>query len=135
MEFKINRETFLDGIQKTLGIVEKKTTIPILNNILLKADSNKVRIIATDREIILMSDYEAEVMEKGEITISAKKIYEMIREIQGEFINFVQKTISSKYPLKERFTKYRGCPPMIFPVLRMTRIFLSPKFREALLKI
>jgi DNA polymerase III subunit beta len=91
MEFKINRETFLDGIQKTLGIVEKKTTIPILNNILLKADANKIKIIATDREIILISDYEAEVLEKGEITISAKKIFEMIREIQGEMISFVQK--------------------------------------------
>ena len=41
MEFKINRETFLDGIQKTLGIVEKKTTIPILNNILFPAAKKK----------------------------------------------------------------------------------------------
>nr|NLM67532.1 DNA polymerase III subunit beta [Enterococcus sp.] len=61
MEFKINREIFLDGIQKTLGIVEKKTTIPILNNILIKAEAGKIKIIATDREIILISDYEAEV--------------------------------------------------------------------------
>jgi len=44
-----------------------------LNNILIKADANKIKIIATDREIILISDYEAEVLEKGEITISAKK--------------------------------------------------------------
>ena len=46
MEFKINREIFLDGIQKTLGIVEKKTTIPILNNILIKAEAGKIKIIA-----------------------------------------------------------------------------------------
>ena len=97
MEFKINRETFLDGIQKTLGIVEKKTTIPILNNILIKADANKIKIIATDREIILISDYEAEVLEKGEITISAKKMYEMIREIQGEVINFIQKNRKKRF--------------------------------------
>ena len=67
MEFKINRETFLDGIQKTLGIVEKKTTIPILNNILLKAETGKLKIIATDREISLISDYDVDVVEKGEI--------------------------------------------------------------------
>jgi len=36
MEFKINRNTLLDGIQKTLGIVEKKTVIPILNNVFYK---------------------------------------------------------------------------------------------------
>jgi len=73
MEFKINRNTLLDGIQKTLGIVEKKTVIPILNNVFLQADTNKLKIIATDREISLISDYDAEVVEKGEITISAKK--------------------------------------------------------------
>jgi len=72
MEFKINRNTFLDGIQKTLGIVEKKTTMPILNNVLLKTDHNKLKIIATDREISLISDYEADVAEKGEITLAAK---------------------------------------------------------------
>jgi DNA polymerase III subunit beta len=88
MEFKINRNTFLDGIQKTLGIVEKKTTTPILNNVLLKTEHNKLKIVATDREISLISDYEAEIAEKGEITLSAKKLYEMVREIQGEIIHF-----------------------------------------------
>ncbi len=115
MEFKINRETFLDGIQKTLGIVEKKTTIPILNNILLKAEANKIRIIATDREIILISDYEADVLEKGEITISAKKIYEMIREIQGELINFSQKNNIVKISSQRAFFKIPGLPADDFP--------------------
>jgi len=115
MEFKINREIFLDGIQKTLGIVEKKTTIPILNNILLKADSNKIKIIATDREIILISDYEAEVLEKGEITISAKKIFEMIREIQGDVINFVQKNNIVKISSQRAFYKIPGLPSDDFP--------------------
>lgn len=115
MEFKINRETFLDGIQKTLGIVEKKTTIPILNNILLKADHHKIKIIATDREIILISDYDAEVLEEGEITISAKKMYEMIREIQGDVINFVQKNNIVKISSQRAFYKIPGLPADDFP--------------------
>ena len=115
MELKINRETFLDGIQKTLGIVEKKTTIPILNNILLKAENNKLKIIATDREIILISDYDADVSESGEITISAKKIYEMIREIQGEFINFSQKSNIVKISSQRAFYKIPGLPAEDFP--------------------
>ena len=90
MELKINRNTFLDGIQKTLGIVEKKTTMPILNNILLTTENNKLKIIATDREISLISDYEAEIAEKGEITLSAKKLYEMVREILGDVIYFTK---------------------------------------------
>jgi DNA polymerase-3 subunit beta len=90
MELKINRNTFLDGIQKTLGIVEKKTTTPILNNVLLKTEHNKLKIIATDREISLISDYDADIAEKGEITLSAKKLYEMVREIQGEVVHLTK---------------------------------------------
>lgn len=115
MEFKINRNTFLDGIQKTLGIVEKKTTIPILNNILLKAENNKIKIVATDREIILISDYDADVSENGEITISAKKIYEMIREIQGEVVNFSQKGNIVKIASQRAFYKIPGLPAEDFP--------------------
>jgi len=88
MEFKIGRNIFFDGIQKTLGIVEKKTTMPILNNVMIRASKEGVRIFATDREISLVADYEASVDHEGEVTLSARKLYEMIREIQGETIHF-----------------------------------------------
>jgi DNA polymerase III subunit beta len=87
MEFNIKRDLFSMGIQKTLGIVEKKTTIPILSNLLLKAGKNRVTIMATDREIGLVANYEAEVLQDGEITLSARKLHEMVREIQGETIH------------------------------------------------
>jgi DNA polymerase III subunit beta len=90
MEFNIKRDIFSVGIQKTLGIVEKKTTIPILSNLLLRAGSNRVTIMATDREIGLVADYEAEVLRDGEITLSARKLHEMVREIQGETIHVIK---------------------------------------------
>jgi len=88
MEFNIGRNVFLDGIQRTLGIVEKKTTMPILNNVMIRASQGGIKIIATDREISLVADYEAEVVDDGEVTLSARKLYEMIREIQGDTIHF-----------------------------------------------
>jgi DNA polymerase III subunit beta len=88
MDFTIKRDVFLEGVQKTLGIVDKKTTLPILNNILLEAEENRVRIVATDREISLIARYDAYVATTGKITLSAKKLYEMIREIQGEEVHF-----------------------------------------------
>jgi DNA polymerase III subunit beta len=90
MEFKIKRDLFSAGIQKTLGIVEKKTTMPILSNLLLRAGQNRVTIMATDREIGLVADYEAEVLRDGEITLSARKLHEMVREIQGDTIHVVK---------------------------------------------
>jgi DNA polymerase-3 subunit beta len=88
MELTIGRNVFLDGIQKTLGIVEKKTTMPILNNVLIRASGEGIRVFATDREISLVANYEAQVVHEGEVTLSARKLYEMIREIQGETIHF-----------------------------------------------
>jgi DNA polymerase-3 subunit beta len=115
MQLNINRNIFLDGIQKTLGIVEKKTTLPILNNLLLKAEKNKLKIIATDREISLLSDYDAEIKEGGEITISAKKLYEMVREIQGETINLVCSNNVVKISCQRAMYKIPGLPAEDFP--------------------
>jgi DNA polymerase III subunit beta len=89
MEIKINRDVLLDGVQKTLGIVEKRTTMPILNNVLLKADGNRITIAATNREISLISDYEAEVIRTGDITLSARKLFEILRELQGDGLHLV----------------------------------------------
>lgn len=115
MEFKINRNTFLDGIQKTLGIVEKKTTMPILNNVLLITEHNKLKIIATDREISLISDYDAEVAENGEITLSAKKLFEMVREIQGDVIHFTKNNNIVKISCQRAVYKIPGLPADDFP--------------------
>ena len=90
MEFNIKRDVFSVGIQKTLGIVEKKTTMPILSNLLLRAGPNRITIMATDREIGLVADYEAEVLREGEITLSARKLHEMVREIQGETLHVIK---------------------------------------------
>jgi len=88
MNFSIQRDVFLNGIQKTLGIIERKTTLPILNNILIEAQSKQIRIVATDREIGLVSYYDAGIVTPGKITVAARKLFEMIREIEGDRIDF-----------------------------------------------
>lgn len=88
MEFKIKRDVFLESVQKTLGIVERNTVTPILNNILIRTGKDRITIIATDREIGLTSYYDAEIISDGEITLSARNLFEMIREIDGNEINF-----------------------------------------------
>ena len=118
MEFNIKRDLFLVGIQKTLGIVEKKTTMPILSNLLLRAGQNRVTIMATDREIGLVADYEAEVLRDGEITLSARKLHEMVREIQGDTIH-VAKNERDMVVLTCNKATYRipGIPSDDYPVV------------------
>ena len=88
MNFSIKRDVFLNGIQKTLGIVERKTTLPILNNILIKTESEQIQIVATDREIGLISYYDAKIVAPGKITVAARKLFEMARAIEGDVIDF-----------------------------------------------
>lgn len=116
MEFNIKRNTFLNGIQKTLGIVERKTTIPILNNILIRSEESRIKIVATDKEMGLISRYDADIIQPGEMTLSAKKLYEMVRELQGEDIHLLtnenhQVTMTSQKVLY----KIHGLPADDYP--------------------
>lgn len=118
MEFNIKKDVFLIGVQKTLGIVEKKTTMPILNNLLLKAEGNRITIMATDREIGLVADYEAEIVREGAITLSARKLFEMVREIQGDKVH-VEKKERDTVILTSNKAVYRipGIPADDYPVV------------------
>jgi DNA polymerase-3 subunit beta len=118
MEFNINKNVFLKGIQKTLGIVEKKTTIPILSNLLIRTQQGRIKIVAADREIGLVADYEAEIIQEGDITLSAKKLYEMVREIQGEIVH-VLKTEKDVVILtcKKEVFRIPGIPAADYPTV------------------
>ncbi len=86
MKLKIKKEEILKGLQRIQGVVEKKNTMPILSNMLLTADSNGIEIVATDLEIGLRGRYAAEVEKPGSVTVSAKKMYEIVRELSAEDI-------------------------------------------------
>ena len=90
MEFNIQKDLLLAGVQKTIGIVEKKTTMPILNNIVIRAENGKITIVATDREITLVANYTAEIVSEGDVAVSAKKMYEMVKEMPEGLIHVVK---------------------------------------------
>jgi len=91
MEFTINRETFQEGIQRTLGVVEKQASLPILQNILIKTTDDGIEILATNNEIGIRTNYDASVVKPGSLTIPARKINELVRELQGETVHLASK--------------------------------------------
>ena len=91
MQFSISKNIFLSGLTKIQGIVEKRHTIPILANVLIEAKNNEITITATDLEVGLKSKYQAKIIEEGKITVSAKKLYEIIKELPDKEINFLSK--------------------------------------------
>ncbi len=88
MEFTIEKDTFLKALQKIQGIVERRNTMPILSNVLIEALDDCITLTATDLEVGMKSRYQAKVYNNGKITISAKKLYEIIRELPDEEIKF-----------------------------------------------
>ncbi len=135
MEFTIKRDVFLSGIQKTLGIVEKKTTMPILSNLLIRTGEKMIRIMATDREIGLVADYEAEIIREGAITLSARKLHEMVREIQGEMVH-VAKSDRDMVSLTCNKAVYRipGIPADDYPVVADQEELPMYKIKGSLLR-
>lgn len=88
MEFTIEKDTFLKALQKIQGIVERRNTMPILSNVLIEAMDDSLTLTATDLEVGMKSRYQAKVQRNGKITIAAKKLYEIIRELPDENIKF-----------------------------------------------
>lgn len=87
MQFNIDKETFVNALFKIQGIVDKKHTIPILSNVYLETKNGKLIVSATDLEIGLKTDYKCEILSEGKITISAKKLFEIVKELPNENIN------------------------------------------------
>jgi DNA polymerase-3 subunit beta len=81
MKLRIARDELLTGLQRVQGVVEKRNTMPILSNILLEAKADGVDILATDLEIGMRGLYKASVKEPGSVTLSARKLYEILKEI------------------------------------------------------
>ncbi len=82
MKLRIAREELLTALQRVQGVVEKRNTMPILSNILLEAKPDGVDILATDLEIGMRGLYKASVQEPGSITLSARKLYEILKELR-----------------------------------------------------
>ena len=91
MQFNINKETFLKALTKVQGIIEKRHTIPILANVLIEAKTDEIIITATDLEVGIRSHYASEIIKEGKVTISAKKLFEIIKEFPNKKIQFLSK--------------------------------------------
>ncbi len=81
MEFVIERENLFRCLAKTQGIVEKKNTMPVLSNTLLSAQDGVLEVVATDLEITLIDRCPVEIKTEGKVTVSAKKLFEIVREM------------------------------------------------------
>ncbi len=81
MKIKVEKSELLNLIAKTQNIVEKRNTMPVLSNILLEAKEGRLKVFATDLEVSLTDEIQAEVAEPGSVAVGAKNLFEIIREL------------------------------------------------------
>ncbi|MEQ1663908.1 MAG: DNA polymerase III subunit beta [Bdellovibrionales bacterium] len=90
MKLKIDKTKLLGLISKTQNIVEKRNTMPILVNILLDAQNGRLKVYATNLEVSLTDEVEAEVIQPGKVAISAKSIFDIVKEMPDGMVELVK---------------------------------------------
>src|ERR1700722_3005956 len=88
MEFSVKRSDLLDELNLTQGVVERKSTIPILSNLLCEAKGSRLTITATDLELSIRTSCEAKGKKEGSGTIPAKKVLGLVRLLPDGEIKF-----------------------------------------------
>ncbi|MBF0447518.1 MAG: DNA polymerase III subunit beta [Magnetococcales bacterium] len=81
MEFHINKEPFLKALTRIQTVVERRNTMPILGNALIEASEGGITLSATDLEVSLRTTCEAEVADIGTLAVSARTLFEIVREL------------------------------------------------------
>jgi DNA polymerase-3 subunit beta len=84
MRFTIQRENILKPLQFVIGVVEKRQTLPVLSNVLVKAKNNTLSITATDLEVEIVASAQLDVGETGLITLPARKFIDICRALPEE---------------------------------------------------
>jgi DNA polymerase III subunit beta len=79
MEITVSKFDLLKELTATQGVVERKTTIPILSNFLFEAAGDKLTITATDLDLSLRTSCPAKVKKEGSCTVPARKLYEYVK--------------------------------------------------------
>ena len=118
MKLKISRGELLTGFQRVQGVVEKRNTMPILSNMLFEAKGDQVILFATDLEIGIRGTYKAEVSQPGGVTVSARKLYEIVRELpEGPVTITSNDDHNVKIEAGKSEFKVLGLPPQEFPAM------------------
>jgi len=116
----IKKEDLLEGLQRVQGIVEKRTTVPMLSNILIETMEKEeaIKLEATDLEIGVRSIYPARINRHGGIAVSGRKILEIVRELPGGDIDLeVQEGHYIVIRAGRGYFKITGVEKEDFPVL------------------
>ncbi len=81
MKFRISKENFSAGLAQVLSVVNSRTTLPILSNVLIEARGNELILTTTDLDVGVTGRIEAEVEKEGSVTLPARKLSSIVNAL------------------------------------------------------
>jgi DNA polymerase III subunit beta len=123
MNLSITKDQIIAGLQAVQNVVSNRTTLPILSNVLMRAENGKLEFTATDLDVTVACSVEAKVNKPGSTTVPVKKLFGIVRELNGGEIEIEtdEKNVTSVRSGSSYF-KINGLGADEFPPL--------PKFKD-----
>ena len=123
MKLAISKEQMIQGLQAVQNIVSTRTTLPVLSNVLLKAEENRLDFTATDLDVTISSAVEATVQKPGAVTLPARKLFGIVKELPTPQIELeVDEKNNCRLTAGASFYRINGLAAEEFPAM--------PKFAE-----
>jgi DNA polymerase-3 subunit beta len=120
MELKIATPELSRALGRSQGIVEKKSTMPILSHVLLEAKKGQLVVSATDLDLAVSSEHEkgCEILKEGSVAVSARHLYEIVRALPEQQVT-LKKAHNNYLEVKSGPSEFRivGLPAEDFPAL------------------
>jgi DNA polymerase-3 subunit beta len=118
MELTVAKADLQKELQLCQGVVEKRSTIPILSNVLLKAADGKLAIAATDLDVTVLSACPARITTPGGVTIEARRLFDIVRSLPDEDVHITMQENNSLL-VESGTAKFRllGLPAEDYPTL------------------
>ncbi len=118
MEMTVGKADLQKELQLCQGVVEKRSTIPILSNVLLRAADGRLQIAATDLDVTILSSCNARITTPGGVTIEAKRLFDVIRSLPDDDVHMTMQENNSML-IESGTAKFRllGLPAEDYPTL------------------
>lgn len=115
MELKIKQSDFLESLKWTQGIAERKSTMPVLSNVLLSTEGTGLSVKATDLELSIGVEAPCKILKKGSVLVNAKGLLDIVREAPHKEITVSSKKDGIEIRSGKSEFKVLGMPTNEFP--------------------
>ena len=137
MKIIVERNDLFKAMGRAQSIVERRTTIPILANVLIFANEKEISLRTTDLDIEVIDKVPAKVETGGEITVSANTLYEILRKLSdGSTVELFDDQVSSMLQVKSGRSRFSlsTLPRDDFPLMTSTEYICNFSVRSNILK-